>query len=90
MQNGTNLGMVGKIECSKIAFDLLCNYYLTGFIEVFGKGGRDAIIFKSINLFFLSAVIGALFFFIVLEHWLPELLVSIYYLYRLIYQKISK
>lgn len=42
------------------------------------------------SLFFLSAVIGALFFFIVLEHWLPELFVSIYYLYRLISQKISK
>jgi len=42
------------------------------------------------SLFFLSAVIGALFFFIILEHWLPELFVSIYYLYRLISQKISK
>ena len=33
-------------ECSKIAFDSLGNYYLTGFTEVFGKGGRDAILIK--------------------------------------------
>ncbi len=52
------------------------------------KGIPFEIIHES--LFFLSAVIGALFFAIVLEHWLPELFVSIYYLYRLISQKISK
>ena len=33
-------------ECSKIAFDSLGNYYLTGFTEVFGKGERDAILLK--------------------------------------------
>lgn len=52
------------------------------------KGIPFEIIHES--LFFLSAVIGALFFFIVLEYWLPELFVMIYYLYRLISQKVCK
>lgn len=52
------------------------------------KGVPFEIIHES--LFFLSAVIGALFIVILLEHWLPELFVSIYYLYRLISQKVSK
>ncbi len=33
-------------ECFKMAFDSLGNYYLTGYTEAFGKGGRDAILIK--------------------------------------------
>jgi hypothetical protein len=39
--------MESRDECSKIVFNSLGNYYLTGFTEGFGKGGRDAIIIKS-------------------------------------------
>ncbi|MFX1375144.1 MAG: exosortase/archaeosortase family protein [Promethearchaeota archaeon] len=39
------------------------------------------------SLFFLSAIIGALFFVLLLKKWLPEIYISIYYLYRLISQK---
>ncbi len=39
------------------------------------------------SLFFLSAVIGALFVVIVLKNWLPELFISIYYIFFLISQK---
>ena len=67
----------------------LLNVFRIVFLLYFNfKGIPFDIIHES--LFFLSAVIGALFFFIVLEHWLPELFISIYYLYRLISQKITK
>lgn len=67
----------------------LLNVFRIIFLLYFNfKGIPFEIIHES--LFFLSAVIGALFFFIVLEHWLPELFVTIYYLYRLISRKISK
>lgn len=36
------------------------------------------------SLFYLSAIIGALFFVIVLKNWQPELFISIYYIYYLI------
>ncbi len=39
------------------------------------------------SLFFLSAVIGALFVVIVLKNWLPELFISIYYIFCLVSQK---
>ncbi len=39
------------------------------------------------SLFFLSAIIAALFVFILLKNWLPELFISIYYLYCLVFQK---
>jgi exosortase/archaeosortase family protein len=39
------------------------------------------------SLFFLSAIIGALFIAIILKKWLPELFISIYYTYFLISQK---
>jgi len=39
------------------------------------------------SLFFLSAVIGALFVVIVLKNWLPELFISIYYIFCLASQK---
>jgi exosortase/archaeosortase family protein len=42
------------------------------------------------SLFFLSAVIGALYFFLILKKWLPELFISIYYLYRLTIQKLNR
>ncbi len=67
----------------------LLNVFRIVFLLYFNfKGIPFDIIHES--LFFLSAVIGALFFFILLEHWLPELFISIYYLYRLISQKITK
>ena len=67
----------------------LLNVFRIIFLLYFNfKGIEFEIIHES--LFFLSAVIGALFFFIVLEHWLPELFISIYYLYRLVSQKTSK
>ena len=42
------------------------------------------------SLFFLSAIIGALFVVIILKNWMPELFLSIYYMYRLVSQKIRK
>jgi len=42
------------------------------------------------SLFFLSAIIGALFVVILLKNWMPELFISIYYIYRLVSQKIRK
>ena len=39
------------------------------------------------SLFFLSAIIGALFFVLILKELLQEIYISIYYLYRLIVQK---
>ena len=42
------------------------------------------------SLFFLSAVIGALFVVIILKNWLPELYISLYYLYILLSQKIRR
>lgn len=39
------------------------------------------------SLFFLSAVVGALYFVIILKLWLPESFISIYYFYRLILKK---
>ncbi|MBY9004544.1 MAG: SBBP repeat-containing protein [Candidatus Lokiarchaeota archaeon] len=33
-------------ECRQIAFDSYGNYYVTGFTEVFGNGGRDTIVIK--------------------------------------------
>lgn len=42
------------------------------------------------SLFFLSAVIGALYFFFILRKWLPELFISIYYLYRITVQKLTR
>ena len=66
----------------------LLNVFRIIFLLYFNfKGIPFEIIHES--LFFLSAVIGALFFVIILEHWLPELFVSIYYLYRLIYSKVQ-
>lgn len=44
-------------------------------------------IFIHESLFFLSAIIGALMFVIILKKWLPESFISIYYLYRLISKK---
>jgi len=42
------------------------------------------------SLFYLSAIIGALFIVILLKNWMPELFISIYYIYRLVSQKIRK
>ncbi|MFX1383832.1 MAG: exosortase/archaeosortase family protein [Promethearchaeota archaeon] len=39
------------------------------------------------SLFFISAIIGALFFAYLLHKWLPELFISMYYIYPLITQK---
>jgi exosortase/archaeosortase family protein len=39
------------------------------------------------SLFFLSAIVGALFVVILLKNWLPEIFISIYYMYSLISQK---
>ena len=39
------------------------------------------------SLFFLTAIIGALFFTFVLHKWLPEIFISIYYIYPLISQR---
>jgi len=36
------------------------------------------------SLFFITAIIGALFFTFVLHRWLPEIFISIYYIYPLI------
>lgn len=36
------------------------------------------------SLFFLSAIVGALFVVILIKNWLPELFISIYYMYSLI------
>ncbi len=67
----------------------LLNVFRIIFLLYFNfKGIPFDIIHES--LFFLSAVIGALFIAILLEHWLPELFISIYYSYRLISQKVSK
>ena len=52
------------------------------------KGISFNIIHES--LFFLSAIIGALFIVILLKNWMPELFISIYYTYCLISQKIRK
>ena len=41
------------------------------------------------SLFFITAIIGALFFTFVLHKWLPEMFISIYYIYPLISQKRS-
>ena len=40
------------------------------------------------SLFYLSAIIGALFVVIILKNWMPELFISFYYIYRLVSQKI--
>lgn len=42
------------------------------------------------SLFYLSAIIGALFVIILLKKWMPELFISIYYMYCLVSQKIKK
>ncbi len=39
------------------------------------------------SLFFLTAILGALFFTFVLHKWLPEIFISIYYIYPLISQR---
>ena len=39
------------------------------------------------SLFFISAIVGALFFAYLLHKWLPELFISIYYIYPLMTQK---
>lgn len=39
------------------------------------------------SLFFLSAIIGALLIAVILKKWMPELYISIYYMYRLVAQK---
>jgi len=78
-----------KVLVISISGIFILNVFRIIFLLYFNfKGIPFEIIHES--LFFLSAVIGAIFFAIVLEHWLPELFVSIYYLYRLISQKISK
>ena len=47
-------------------------------------------VFIHESLFFLSAIIGALIFVIILKKWLPESFISIYYSYRLISKKEKK
>jgi len=59
----------------RIAFLLFFNY----------KGVPFEFIHES--LFFLSAIVGSLFTVILLKKWLPEVFISIYYLYRLISKK---
>jgi len=41
------------------------------------------------SLFYLSAIIGALFVVLLLKNWMPELFISIYYMYCLISKKKS-
>ena len=61
----------------------ILNIFRISFLLFFNFNG---IPFEFIHesLFFLSAIIGALFFVILLKKWLPEIYISIYYLYRLI------
>lgn len=40
-------------------------------------------------LFYISAVFGAIFFIYILNRWMPEMFISIYYIYRLIYQNLK-
>ena len=41
------------------------------------------------SLFFITAIVGALFFTFLLHKWLPEIFISIYYIYPLISQRRS-
>lgn len=64
----------------------ILNIFRIAFLLFFNYNG---IPFEFIHesLFFLSAVIGALFIVLLLKNWQPELFISIYYLYCLISQR---
>ena len=70
-----SVGLIHVLNIFRIVFLLFFNF----------KGIPFEVIHES--LFFLSAIVGALFVVILLKNWMPELFISIYYIYCLISQK---